>query len=487
MTDDPQRAIHTWRLVVILVCSPGIGAVAQLGEHLVCNQKVVGSSPIGSSVCPVIGVRSISTHPKDVRGGKHSSASFFGERSMYHVTMAVFLTSLCGLSALAGAITADTHTATATQTTIVSSGEVLRMIANGDTDYSWTPAEDRPTQMAQAVSTNHGVAAIGCGAACDACWLGTSFELDCDPTWQDDGFCDCGCQFPDTLDCGLPACAPPCQVCHAGTINENNCPLEWEGDGECDCGCQFPDTLDCLGSPCGTECQFCHFGTVNENNCPFSWAGDNECDCGCQFSDAGDCGIGGSGPDLIMLDDVVFPVIHTNPAYSLGIDSTVLNQGTVQANAAFDMTWYISVDPDLSPTLDLVWAFVTLDCCLPPGSPIRVSGAVAWPDVAPFNTPGQTYYVGVMADDTFQVAESNEQNNWGTAIWSLTLCDHTGDLSGDFWTNLADYSRLSACLQGPDVAKPDLCLCADNDNDTDVDLRDVASFLAAFDTPQRGS
>ncbi len=25
------------------------GVVAQLGEHLVCNQKVVGSSPIGSS------------------------------------------------------------------------------------------------------------------------------------------------------------------------------------------------------------------------------------------------------------------------------------------------------------------------------------------------------------------------------------------------------------------------------------------------------
>ena len=31
------------------------GAVAQLGERLVCNQEVVGSIPIGSTVAGVIG------------------------------------------------------------------------------------------------------------------------------------------------------------------------------------------------------------------------------------------------------------------------------------------------------------------------------------------------------------------------------------------------------------------------------------------------
>ena len=41
-----------------------------------------------------------------------------------------------------------------------------------------------------------------CGPECDSCWYGTPFENDCDPNWEDDDHCDCGCQFPDTLDCG---------------------------------------------------------------------------------------------------------------------------------------------------------------------------------------------------------------------------------------------------------------------------------------------
>ena len=41
-----------------------------------------------------------------------------------------------------------------------------------------------------------------------------------------------------------PQCTPDCDWCHIGTPNENNCNPMWDGDGECDCGCQFVDS-DC--------------------------------------------------------------------------------------------------------------------------------------------------------------------------------------------------------------------------------------------------
>lgn len=42
-----------------------------------------------------------------------------------------------------------------------------------------------------------------------------------------------------------------------------------------------------------------------------------------------------------------------------------------------------------------------------------MSGSLPWPDIAPYDTPGQTYYVAIVADDGAWIAESDEANNWG--------------------------------------------------------------------------
>ena len=42
--------LPTLQLVVVLCLPLNPGAVAQLGERLVCNQKVAGSIPVGSNV-----------------------------------------------------------------------------------------------------------------------------------------------------------------------------------------------------------------------------------------------------------------------------------------------------------------------------------------------------------------------------------------------------------------------------------------------------
>ncbi|MGD2110991.1 MAG: hypothetical protein PVI86_16565, partial [Phycisphaerae bacterium] len=44
-----------------------------------------------------------------------------------------------------------------------------------------------------------------CGWECDFCWIGTPWEDNCDAEWENDGQCDCGCQFDDTADCISPA------------------------------------------------------------------------------------------------------------------------------------------------------------------------------------------------------------------------------------------------------------------------------------------
>jgi hypothetical protein len=45
------------RCVLVLINS--YGAVAQLGEHLVCNQRVEGSNPFSSTRVDLINVRSV--------------------------------------------------------------------------------------------------------------------------------------------------------------------------------------------------------------------------------------------------------------------------------------------------------------------------------------------------------------------------------------------------------------------------------------------
>lgn len=46
-------------------------------------------------------------------------------------------------------------------------------------------------------------------------------------------------------DCPCDNLPEPCLWCWLGTGLENNCPAVWEEDGECDCGCQFSDSIDC--------------------------------------------------------------------------------------------------------------------------------------------------------------------------------------------------------------------------------------------------
>ena len=230
---------------------------------------------------------------------------------------------------------------------------------------------------------NVSCAAVTCGCAdaeCDWCWFGTSAQNNCPSAWQNDGSCDCGCQYcdPDCASCGSTAdgacCSPEgpafacsnnvteancmggggayrgddvtctsnlcgcsdaeCDWCWFGTSAQNACPSEWQNDGSCDCGCQFcdPDCPSCApdagGACCNAEgpaftcldniteedcvnggnayrgdnvsctsvicgcgtspCEFCWDGTLSENDCPLVWNGDGICDCGCQYEDT-DC------------------------------------------------------------------------------------------------------------------------------------------------------------------------------------------------------
>ena len=59
---------------------------------------------------------------------------------------------------------------------------------------------------------------------------------------------------PCPADCPLCHNDPrPCEWCWEGTLAEFACPADWEGDFFCDCGCQFNDSGDCgvwVGGAC---------------------------------------------------------------------------------------------------------------------------------------------------------------------------------------------------------------------------------------------
>lgn len=90
---------------------------------------------------------------------------------------------------------------------------------------------------------------------CDWCYFGSIYQMNCPPTWIDDGECDCACQFADNADCGSScSCPSACVWCWCNTTAQGACPSSWYNDGECDCACQFAD-VDCPGvTPTGACC-----------------------------------------------------------------------------------------------------------------------------------------------------------------------------------------------------------------------------------------
>jgi hypothetical protein len=80
----------------------------------------------------------------------------------------------------------------------------------------------------------------------------------CQPSWEHDRVCDCGCPFsdPDCNDCSPRMCEsdqaqghPATSWCDQAGKAIGNCPDSLKSDGKCDCGCQFVDP-DCGGGAC---------------------------------------------------------------------------------------------------------------------------------------------------------------------------------------------------------------------------------------------
>ena len=122
-----------------------------------------------------------------------------------------------------------------------------------------------------------------CAAICDYCWVDTPLDGNCDPLWEGDGQCDCGCEFNDP-DCGPEGacCAPANGIC--APLTETTCRFYAAGIFHgVDVACT---QVDC--DRCDPSCQWCWTDTIGEHVCLPEWAGDGECDCGCQFADP-DC------------------------------------------------------------------------------------------------------------------------------------------------------------------------------------------------------
>ncbi len=272
----------------------------------------------------------------------------------------------------------------------------------------------------------------GCGPECDLCWIGTPFENDCPWEWEDDGECDCGCQFPDTSDCFGPtgACCNP-------QISSNECLLDTLSVACLSAGGAYMgDWSTCIGANCphrcdhyGLPCEYCYLDTIYESACPTQWQGDGFCDCGCQFTDTVDCLGGVDLPDLVIQSSSRSPATGVVPGGTVTLSDTVGNEGTAAAGTEFWATWFISQDINVT-TDDYEWAYHDVACCLQPGQTAGGFGDVPWPNVAPYNTAGQIYYVAVMADDLNEVLELDESNNWG-AVWPVVLAGGSTGCPGD--------------------------------------------------------
>jgi len=146
-----------------------------------------------------------------------------------------------------------------------------------------------------------------CNCDPDACFVGDPTQCvplgswTCNPAYQGDGECDCGCGSVDP-DCPS-ALASDCEykLCPSGNVVADNnaicddwtCNPSWYGDGDCDCGCGIVD-VDCASSSDTCEFCWCSSGncTVPNNLCDWTcsrgYYGDGFCDCGCGALDS-DC------------------------------------------------------------------------------------------------------------------------------------------------------------------------------------------------------
>jgi len=273
------------------------------------------------------------------------------------------------------------------------------------------------------LTTDREGAAVGCGPECDFCWLGTTYENNCPLEWEGDGECDCGCQFSDTGDCP----PEPTGACCSPFIPSGDCFSDMLSS---DCfgagGAYMGDSSTCASVDCAARCdqvalpcEYCWLDTMFYLACPAEWYGDGTCDCGCQFDDPADCGGGGDLPDLIIQASSRSPAAGVVPGGMITLSDTVENQGVGAAPSSFWATWFISEDITVTAA-DYMWAFHEVPAGLQPGQTAGGYGDVSWPDAAPYNTPGQIYYIAVMADDLNDVDESNETNNWGEA-WPVVL------------------------------------------------------------------
>jgi hypothetical protein len=166
-------------------------------------------------------------------------------------------------------------------------------------------------------------------------------------------------------------------------------------------------------------------------------------------------------PDLVIQSSTRTPSTDVVPGQSIDLWNRVANQGDGDTTFSFATTWYISTDSALDIDDDLAWAAATIGCCLSPGETEEVSGSVPWPNLPPYNNPGQTYYIAVKADDNEQVTESNENNNWGQ-VWTVTLDDAPPVLYPDLVIQSSDCTPTNGVTPAGPV---DLANVVRNDGD----------------------
>jgi len=125
-------------------------------------------------------------------------------------------------------------------------------------------------------------------------------------------------------------------------------------------------------------------------------------------------------PDLVIQDSTLSPTVDINPGDLVSLTDVVANQGNASADSRFWVSWYISTDSNMT-TDDLLWPSAWRYVAhLDPNEASAASYLASWPDEYPYNCPGRTYYVAVMADDENDIFESDESNNWGQ-VWTVTL------------------------------------------------------------------